>query len=64
MDGKWGWVDYSLPFEITMQRAMGNSKENVFVEHYGDQQGLHQCIIGVGEKAILTIMKESIIKVL
>lgn len=56
-------MDYSLTFEITMQRAMGNSKENVFVEHYGDQQGLLQCI-NAGEKAILTIMKESIIKVI
>ena len=57
-------MDYSLTFEITMQRAMGNPKENVFVEHYGDQQGLLQWIIKAGEKAILTIMKESIIKVL
>ena len=57
-------MDYSLIFEITTQRAMGNPKENVFVEHYGDQQGLLQCIIKAGEKAILTIMKESIVEVL
>lgn len=51
-------MDYSLIFEITMQRAMGNPKENVFVEHYGDQQGLLQYIINAGEKAVLAIMEK------
>lgn len=55
---------YSLIFEITMQRAMGNPKENVFVEHCGEQCGLLQCIINIGEKAISTMMKETMLEVL
>lgn len=51
------WMDYSLIFEITMQRPMGNLKENIFVECYGEQQGLLQCNINAGEKAILIIME-------
>jgi len=45
-------MDYSLVFEITVQRALENPKEKVFVEHYGDQQGLLQSIINAEEKPI------------
>lgn len=55
---------YSLIFEITMQRAMGNPKENVSVDRCGEQRGLLQCVINVGEKAISTMMKETMLEVL
>lgn len=57
-------MGYSLIFELTMQRAVGISKEKVFAEHHGDQQGLLQCIISAGAKDVLAIMKVSSTEVL